>query len=100
MTTYSNGELTMDKDTGHAFVSDSELLQQDPGLSTCGVGGTVACVATTLGVSGGAAHLIATVCAGACVTPATGFSAAVCAACIGGYATMGGASIAAAASCF
>lgn len=69
-------------------------------VSQAGVGSTVACITAVLGVGGGTAYLIATMCAGACVTSATGFSAAVCAACIGGYATIGGASVTAVASCF
>jgi len=83
-----------------ASVADVGVYDGGSAVSQAGIGSTVACIGSVLGVGGGTAYLISTLCAGACVTSATGFSAAVCAACIGGYATIGGASVTAVASCF
>lgn len=98
---FTGSELVRRTDTDLAFVTDAELATTAAPaaqVSSQSVGSTVACVATVLGVSGGTAYLIVGACAGACTVPVVG--TAICVACIGAYATVGGASIAAVASCF
>lgn len=53
----------------------------------------VACLAAVLGVSSGVAAIVLSLCGGSCAVPEPTFSKAVCAACIGGVITIGGASI-------
>lgn len=98
ITSYVDGELTSVKNTDLAFMSDAELARADAPVSTQGAGSTVACVASVLGVSGATAYLIVGACTGACTAPVVG--TAICVACIGAYATVGGASITAVAKCF
>lgn len=107
---YVDGVLTSDQDTDLAFMSDAELKadmanakSQAPGSE----GGmqlaeknTGACIATVLGVGGVVGGIIAYSCAGACAAAAIGVGVPFCVACIAGFATVGGASITAVASCF
>lgn len=103
---YNNGELTKDETTTQKFMGDEDLLAvskvdpNEPIVSTYGIGETVSCLAVVAGIGGPAAYLIASACAGSCVAAETGVGAAICAACIGGYATLGAGGMAAAASCF
>ncbi len=104
MESYADGDLVISRDTDIAFMTDAELrleMNDSPAngdVGTLGFWSTVACVGAVLGVSGTVAYLIVGVCTGACAVPGVG--TAVCVACIGAYATVGGASIAAVASCF
>ena len=75
-----------------------EKDDQGTGVTAMGAASTAACVAAVLGVSGATAYLIVGACAGACTIPIVG--TAICIACIGAYAAVGGASITAVASCF
>jgi hypothetical protein len=61
---------------------------------------TGACIATVLGVSGVVGGIIAYGCAGACAAAAVGVGVPFCIACIAGFATVGGASVTAVATCF
>lgn len=111
LTQYSDGELTQDEDMQVGYMSDAELiedmenstpveaecLQQDAAeAAPQSVGAVASCIAGSLGVGGVVAYLIAGACAGSCV----GQIYPVCAACIGGYAALGSASIGAVAACF
>lgn len=101
VTSYVNGELAKTVDTDVAYMTYAQLQREiagDSTVNTQGVWGTAACVAAVLGVSGSVGYLIVTTCTGACATPGVG--SAVCIACIGAYAAVGGASIPAVASCF
>ncbi|KIH99598.1 hypothetical protein LP52_06955 [Streptomonospora alba] len=101
ITSFTDGELVNSNDTDLPYMTDAQL-QQDAAsgeaMATAGAGSTAACVAAVLGVSGATAYLIVGACTGACTVPGVG--TAVCVACIGAYATVGGASITAVASCF
>lgn len=100
ITSYADGRLAKSNDTDQAFMTDAQLQNNSSParVSTSGVGETVACVVSVLGVSGAVAYLIVGACAGACTVPIVG--TAICVACIGAYAAVGGASITAVASCF
>lgn len=93
---FMEGDLVNSNDTDLPYMTDAQLRQES--FTTMGVGGTAACVASVLGVSGFTAYLIVGACTGACGVPGVG--TAVCVACIGAYAAVGGASITAIASCF
>lgn len=102
---FTGGKLVKSNDTDRPFMSDAQLQQKDPDKSagpvlnsTHSTGSTVACVVSVLGVSGAVGYLIVGACAGACTVPIVG--TAICVACIGAYAAVGGASITAVASCF
>ncbi|MBD3689146.1 hypothetical protein H8R18_06315 [Nanchangia anserum] len=60
----------------------------------------VACLAAVLGVSSGVAAVVLSLCGGSCAVPEPTFSKAVCAACVGGIVTLGGASITGVVKCF
>lgn len=101
ISSYADGKLVKSNDTDRPFMTNAELLQEpDQGteVTTMGVGSTVACVVAVLGVTGAVGYLIVGACAGACTIPLVG--TAICVACIGAYAVVGGASITAVASCF
>lgn len=103
LTTYVDGTLVNDEDTGIAFVDDDQLAADvagSPGSDVVAAKNTGACLATVLGVSGVVGAIIAKVCVGACAVPMTPVTGPVCAACVGGFAVVGGASIGAIASCF
>ncbi|TGO05163.1 hypothetical protein [Serinibacter arcticus] len=103
LTTYVDGTLVNDEDTGIAFVGDEQLTADvagSPGSDVVAAKNTGACLATVLGVSGVVGAIIAKVCVGACAVPMTPVTGPVCAACVGGFAVVGGASIGAIASCF
>lgn len=102
VTTYVDGALTNSEDTGIPYLADEELRSSVADTSEFAAEGmnTGACLAAVLGVSGVVGAIIAKVCVGACAVPMTPVTAPVCAACIGGFAVVGGASIAAIASCF
>ena len=124
VTSYVDGVLTGTQDTGFRHVSDDQLRDgltpaagttadptvplQDKGelsqgqsaAASAGAQNTAACLASVLGISGVAAGVLAVMCSGSCAVPITPVTAPVCAACIGGAAVIGGASIAAVASCW
>lgn len=101
---YQNGNFVSSEETTVSYMTDEELRSENyrtrAAVETQGVGSTVACVASVLGVSGAVGYLIVGACSGACAASATGVGAGICIACIGAYATVGGASITAVASCF
>lgn len=102
ITSYSDGSLVSSQDTDVAFVSDAEMknsLENTGGVSTMAKN-TGACLGTVLGVGGVTGALIAWACAGSCAAAAIGVGVPFCVACIAAYATIGGASITAVASCF
>ncbi|MBF4992710.1 hypothetical protein ITX31_01105 [Arthrobacter gandavensis] len=110
VTTYVDGTLTSNQDTDLAFMTDAELradLANSQPKSPTSDGGmqlaeknTGACIATVLGVGGVVGSIIAYSCAGACASAAVGVGVPFCVACIAGFATVGGASITAVATCF
>jgi hypothetical protein len=61
---------------------------------------TTSCLMVVLGVSAATAGLILILCGGSCSVPVTPPTATICAACIGGIAVVGGASITAVMGCF
>lgn len=108
---YVNGKLVKSGDTGIRAVSDAQLKKELVAVAkkSEGVTGiqmaakkknTGACLAAVLGVSGVVGGVIAYVCAGSCAAAAAGVGVPFCVACVAGYATIGGASITAVASCF
>lgn len=96
-----DGELTKSEDTGIPFVGDEQLRDEvaAAGELVAQSSNTGACIATVLGVSGAVGAAIAYACAGSCAVPMTPVTAPVCAACVGGFAVVGGASITAIATC-
>lgn len=108
VTSYVDGVMTNDQDTDLAFMSDDELKADMAKSQAQGPDGgmqlaeknTGACIATVLGVGGVVGGIIAYSCAGACAAAAIGVGVPFCVACIAGFATVGGASVTAVASCF
>ncbi|WP_223830625.1 hypothetical protein [Nocardiopsis quinghaiensis] len=102
ISSYVDGALTKSGDTGIPFVGDEQLRDEVAAANEAVAesASTGACVAAVLGVSGAVGAAIAYACVGSCSVPMTPVTAPVCAACIGGFAVVGGASITAIASCF
>lgn len=101
--TFADGRMTSDQATDIPFMTDSALkadLAASQSAGTTEEKNTGACIATVLGVSGVVGGIIAYSCAGACAAAAAGVGVPFCVACIAGFATVGGASITAVASCF
>jgi len=106
--TYLDGAQTSNQDTDLAFMTDAELeadlaASQAPGAKDTTQStdkNTGACIATVLGVGGVVGSIIAYSCAGACAAAAAGVGVPFCVACIAGFATVGGASVTAVATCF
>lgn len=97
----NDGQLTTDRNVDISAISESDL-QQELIQATRGGGGPGAvagCLAGLLGIGGITAWAIAISCGGACTVP-TPITAPICAACIGAYAVLGGASMGAIAACF
>jgi len=61
---------------------------------------STACLMAVLGVSAVVAGILLVLCGGSCSVPVTPPTAAICIACIAGFATIGGASITAVMGCF
>ncbi len=99
VSTYLNGTLVNSQDSGLAYMTDEELLAEEPTIQPTGFKEIAGCLGGVLGVGGTAAYIIAVACGGSCATP-TPVTAGICAACIGAYATIGGASIAGVVACF
>nr|WP_236702419.1 hypothetical protein [Alkalicoccobacillus plakortidis] len=101
--TYLDGSLLKSVDTDLAYMDDEELLSEntvDPSeVEVMGVGAVAACIGAVLGVGSAASYLIAVGCGGSCVAP-TAVTAPICAACIGGFAVVGGAGVTAVVNCF
>lgn len=116
LTTYTDGKLAQDIDTGQKAVDDEALKAQIDEINSAtqnykqssadvaaqpeGIGTVAACLAAVLGIGSGTAWIIASLCGGSCAAAATGVGAAICAACIGGVATLGAGAIAGAVACF
>lgn len=102
ITSFVDGALASEEVTDRAFVTNDEIRRLDAAAAAAPGDvtplNTAACVASVLGVSGVTAYLIVGACTGACAVPGVG--TAVCVACIGAYATVGGASVTAVAACF
>lgn len=100
--TYLDGSITKSEDTGISYMTDEELLAEEPvdsGIQPMSIKSVAACLAGVLGVGGTIGYLIAVACGGSCAAP-TPVTATICAACIGGYATLGSAGIAGVVACF
>lgn len=111
--TYADGVMTNNQDTDLVYLTDAELkadlvasqaksgsVAADAAPAPLAAKNTGACVATVLGVTGVVGAIIAYGCAGACAAAAVGVGVPFCIACIAGFATIGGASITAVATCF
>ncbi|MCE7791699.1 hypothetical protein K8O68_04550 [Salipaludibacillus sp. CUR1] len=99
--TYLDGSIVNSEDTGIAYMTDEELLAEEPvaGIQPMGIGSVAGCLAGVLGVGGTMATVIAYACGGSCAAP-TPVTAKICAACIGAYATLGSAGIGGVVACF
>lgn len=100
--TYLDGSSTKSEDTGISYMTDEELLAEEPvdsGIQPMSVKSVAACLAGVLGIGGTTAYIIAIACGGSCAVP-TPVTAPICAACIGAYAALGGASIGGVVACF
>ncbi|WP_197479974.1 hypothetical protein [Paenibacillus swuensis] len=100
--TYLNGSLVKSVDTEIPYLTDKELLAEEPvnsGIQPMGIGTVAACLGAVLGIGGTVAYLIAVACGSSCVAP-TPVTAVICAACIGAYAVLGAGGIAGAVACF
>lgn len=100
--TYLNGSTIKSEDTGIPYMTDEDLLAEEPvdsGIQTMSVKSVAGCLAGVLGVGGTTAYIIAVACGGSCAVP-TPVTAPICAACIGAYAAIGGAGIAGVVACF
>lgn len=121
VTSYSDGVLTKDADSGVKYIDDNGIQQQIDQAKTnlkngsaasagtpqggvdevpAGVGQVASCIAVALGIGSVPAMVIAGACGGSCAGAATGVGAGICAACIGGIATLGSAEVIAVATCF
>lgn len=100
VSTYMNGTLIKSQDSGLAFMTDEELLAEEPAtVQPMGVGAVASCLTIVLGVGAAAAYLIAIGCGGSCATP-TPVTAAICIACIGAYVAVGTGSMSEVNKCF
>lgn len=100
--TFLDGVLTNSKDTGIAYITDEELLAEEPSgseISPMGTGEVAACLVAAMGIGGTLAYVIAVACGTSCVAP-TPVTGPICAACIGAYALLGTGTIAGAVACF
>lgn len=112
MDQWIDGHFAQSKDLGVEFIDDDAMKKEMQSLKEAGdeaathlanersVGKIAACLAAATGVGGVAAWAIAGACAGACALPEPTASKAVCAACVGGYATLGAGGMAAVVGCF
>lgn len=100
VTSYVDGALTNSANTGISYMSDEQLRSEVASQTAVVPMSTAGCLAAVLGVSATVAAAIAYACVGSCSVPMTPVTAPVCAACVGGFAAVGGASITAVASCF
>ncbi|WP_124818767.1 hypothetical protein [Micromonospora ureilytica] len=100
ITSYSDGKLLSSQDTDMPYMSDAQLQENSSTDTLNGTQSTRSCLAAVLGISGIFAGIIAAACWGACAAAAAGVGVPFCIACIAAYATIGGASITAIASCF
>lgn len=100
--TYLDGSTTKSEDTGIPYMTDEELLAEEPvdsGIQPMSVKSVAACLGTVLGVGTVIATVVAIACGGSCSVP-TPVTAPICAACIGAYAAIGGTSIGGVVACF
>lgn len=108
-TIYTDGKLVKDDVSDIDYMNDSEIQEEldkikdqvkskeSQIVQPASQKDTITCLAAALGVGTGVAAAIAYACVGSCLTPPT---VAICAACIGGFAALGSASIGAIAACF
>ncbi|WP_434748472.1 hypothetical protein [Paenibacillus amylolyticus] len=100
--TYLNGSVVKSVDTDRPYITDEEMLAEEPvnsGIQPNGIGAVAGCLGAVLGIGGTAAYIIAVACGGSCAVP-TPVTAPICAACIGAYAVIGAGGIAGAVACF
>ncbi|OAX46138.1 hypothetical protein gpAD87_26950 [Paenibacillus sp. AD87] len=100
--TYLNGSVVKSVDTDRPYITDQEMLAEEPvnsGIQPQSVGAVAGCLGAVLGIGGTAAYIIAVACGGSCAVP-TPVTAPICAACIGAYAVLGAGGIAGAVACF
>lgn len=101
--TYLDGSVTKSEDTGISYMTNEELLAEEPvdseEIQLMSAKSVAGCLAAVLGVGATTAYIIAVACGGSCAVP-TPVTATICAACIGAYAAIGGASIGAIVACF
>ncbi|MBY0205688.1 MULTISPECIES: hypothetical protein [Paenibacillus] len=100
--TYLNGSVVKSVDTDRPYITDEEMLAEEPvnsGIQPNGFGAVAGCLGAVLGIGGTAAYIIAVACGSSCAVP-TPVTAPICAACIGAYAVIGAGGIAGAVACF
>lgn len=98
--TYLDGSITLSEDSGIAYMTDEELLAEEPTtISPMGVKQVAACLGVVLGVGATAAYIISVACGTSCSAP-TPVTAVICAACIGGYALVGSGAMSEVVACF
>ncbi|MFT2752648.1 hypothetical protein [Clavibacter sp. Sh2088] len=97
VTTYRDGALVHSASLDAAAQPTGLLADASASASAAD---PTTCLAAVLGVSAVVAGVILVLCGGSCSVPFTPPTAVVCAACIGGFAVVGGASIAAVMGCF
>ncbi len=97
-----DGGVAESKDSGIKWFSDREMFTESAVLGSSGwMSNMDKCLATTLGISGGAAVLIGVLCKANCGVAVTNvLSMSVCAACVGGVIGLAGKSFNAATRCF
>lgn len=112
MEQWVDGKFIRSKDLGVKFIDNDAMKLEMQNLKAKAdeaaaslsqersIGKIAACLAAATGVGGVAAWAIAAACAGACAFPEPTASKVVCAACIGGYATLGAGGMAAVVGCF
>lgn len=112
MSQWINGNFTHSKDIGFKFIDNDSMQSEMQRLKKMAdetaatftkqrsVGKIAACLAAVTGIGGIAAVAIATACIGACAFPEPTASKVICAACIGGYATLGAGGMTAVVGCF
>lgn len=100
VSTHMNGVLIKSQDSGVAFMTDEELLAEEPvTIQPAGVKEVAACIGVVLGVGSTIAYLMTLACGGSCAAP-TPVTVVICAACIGGYALVGGKALDNVVACF
>lgn len=70
--TYLNGSVVKSVDTDRPYITDEEMLVEEPvnsGIQPQSVGAVACCLGAVLGIGGTAANIIAVACGGSCAVP-------------------------------
>jgi len=98
VTSYENGKLIKEDVTDIDYVTNEEILMELDYFNSMSNSHSrsAGCLAAVLGIGGATAAVIYTICGLSC----TGLAVPICVACIGAYASIGGASVTAVVKCF